>query len=57
MPPKIRLLEKELRKAGFTCLHPKGARVTISGKAGANAHPYQVSDVQEVLALVKNERK
>jgi len=63
MPPKIRILEKALRKAGFTCLpgkgshrkyvHPNGARVTISGKAGADALPYQVSDVQEVLTLVK----
>lgn len=63
MPPKIRILEKALRKAGFKCLpgkgshrkyiHPKGVRLTISGKAGSDALPYQISEVQEVLALVK----
>jgi predicted RNA binding protein YcfA (HicA-like mRNA interferase family) len=63
MPPKIRFLEKKLKRAGFVCLpgkgshrkyvHSEGARVTISGKHGSDAHPYQVNEVQEALALVK----
>jgi len=63
MPPKIRDLEKKLRKAGFKYLtgkgshrkyvHPCGARVTISGKAGSDAHSYQLSEVREALALVQ----
>jgi predicted RNA binding protein YcfA (HicA-like mRNA interferase family) len=63
MPPKIRILEKNLIKAGFIYLpgkgshrkyvHPKGIRVTISGKAGSDARPYQINEVQQALALVK----
>ncbi len=63
MPPKIRTLEKNLKKAGFICLpgkgshrkyvHPEGIRVTISGKAGSDARPYQINEVQKALALVK----
>ena len=67
MPPKIRDLEKKLRKAGFKYLsgkgshrkyvHLSGARVTISGKAGSDAHSYQLSEVREALAMVQNEKK
>jgi len=63
MPPKIRILERNLRKAGFVCLpgkgshrkyvHSEGVRVTISGKTGSDARPYQVHEVQKALALVK----
>jgi len=63
MPPKIRILEKQLKKAGFIRLpgkgshrkfvHVSGVRVTLSGKAGADAHPYQVSEAKHALALVK----
>jgi len=33
--------------------HPEGIRVTISGKAGSDARPYQINEVQKALALVK----
>jgi len=63
MPPKIRILERKLKKAGFICLpgkgshrkyvHSSGVRLTISGKASSDARPYQLKDVQQALALVK----
>ena len=67
MPSKIGLLEKRLRKAGFTLspgkgshrkyFHPNGGIVVISGKPGSDAHPYQVKLVQEVISLVNHESK
>jgi len=63
MPPKIRILESKLKKAGFIRIpakgshrkyvHASGIRLTLSGKAGSDAHPYQVNEVQQALALVK----
>jgi predicted RNA binding protein YcfA (HicA-like mRNA interferase family) len=63
MPPKVRILEKQLKKAGFTHLpgngshrkfvHATGVRLTLSGKASADALPYQVKDVKHALVLVK----
>jgi predicted RNA binding protein YcfA (HicA-like mRNA interferase family) len=51
MPRKIRTLIKELEKAGFVCrggkgshrnyLHSSGTVITISGKLGDDAKPYQ----------------
>ncbi|MDE0396726.1 MAG: type II toxin-antitoxin system HicA family toxin [Candidatus Poribacteria bacterium] len=51
MPRKIRQLIADLRKAGFVNIggkgshrnfkHPKGPRVTISGKLGDDAKPFQ----------------
>ena len=29
--------------------HPKGARVTLSGKAGADAKPYQEREVERAI--------
>ena len=51
MPRKIRQLIADLKKAGFVNTggkgshrnfrHPKGPRVTISGKLGDDAKPFQ----------------
>jgi predicted RNA binding protein YcfA (HicA-like mRNA interferase family) len=60
MPPKLRDLVGELEKAGFldrggkgshrNYVHPKLATpVTISGKAGADAKPYQVKAVKKAI--------
>jgi len=55
MPRKIRALIRELEKAGFVGRggkgshrnyeHPKGIRVTVSGKLGDDAKPYQEKEV------------
>lgn len=68
MPPKIRELLSELRSAGFTeragkgshrtLVHPAISKpITISGKLGADAKPYQVRAVRQALAELKNEGK
>jgi len=67
MPPKIRELIQELEKAGFrnrggngshrNYLHPKGARITISGKPGDDARKYLEKEVRRLIALVSNEKK
>lgn len=63
MPKKIRDLIKELKIAGFidrggkgshrNFIHPKGVVITISGKTGDDAKPYQEKlvkqKIQEVL--------
>ena len=59
MPRKIRQLISDLRKAGFVNTggkgshrnfkHPKGPRVTISGKLGEDAEPYQERDVKRSI--------
>ncbi len=56
MPRKIRQLVTDLEKAGFinkggkgshrNYKHPKGMRVTISGKLGNDAKPYQEKEVK-----------
>jgi len=67
MPPKIRILEQRLKKAGFVFsagkgshrkyFHPAGGIVVISGQPGSDARPYQVRLVQDAVSLVKNENK
>jgi len=61
MPKKIRELITALEKAGFTnrggkgshrnFLHPKGVRVTLSGKPGADARRYQEREVAEKIKV------
>ena len=67
MPPKIRILIKELRAAGFDLLrtkgshekyvHPQGPYVWLSGKGSSDAQHYQVKEVRDVIAEVRNEKK
>jgi predicted RNA binding protein YcfA (HicA-like mRNA interferase family) len=59
MPRKIRDLIRELEAAGFVNRggkgshrnyeHPDGGRVTISGKPGDDAKPYQEREVKKVI--------
>ncbi len=59
MPRKIRQLISDLEKAGFTnrggkgnhrnYKHPKGMRVTISGKLGDDAKHYQEREVKRKI--------
>ena len=59
MPPKIKELIDQLLNAGFNnrggkgshrnFSHVKGAKITISGKAGEDAKPYQVKAVKKAL--------
>ena len=60
MPPKIRELIAELEAAGFENFSGKGShrnykhpkskrRVTVSGKLGGDAKPYQIKDVKEAI--------
>ncbi len=59
MPRKIRQLIKDLEKAGFSnrCgkgshrnfLHDKGIVLTISGKLGDDAKPYQEKIVRQKI--------
>src|SRR5947209_563260 len=61
MPPKVRQLKAALSKAGFLVrpakgshtmwIHPAfpGISVTVSGKDGDDAKPYQIRDVQNTL--------
>jgi predicted RNA binding protein YcfA (HicA-like mRNA interferase family) len=67
MPPKIRTLIRELKAAGFKYhaakgshrkfVHPRGAKIWMSGKNSTDAHHYQVRQVQYAIAVVKNEEK
>ena len=62
MPKKIRHLMQMLEKAGFenrggkgshrNYLHPKGAMITVSGKAGDDAKHYQEKQVQQKIQEV-----
>jgi predicted RNA binding protein YcfA (HicA-like mRNA interferase family) len=59
MPRKIRALIRDLKKAGFinrggkgnhrNYEHPKGMRVTISGKLGDDVKPYQEKEVKRKI--------
>lgn len=59
VPRKIRELITELRKAGFidrggkgshrNFEHPKGVRITISGKEGSDAKRYQEKETEQVI--------
>lgn len=63
MPRKIRQLIKDLENAGFVnrggkgghrnYLHEKGVAVTISGKLGDNAKPYQEKIVKQKIEDVQ----
>jgi predicted RNA binding protein YcfA (HicA-like mRNA interferase family) len=63
VPRKIRELMRDLERAGFVdsggkgshrnYQHHSGVRVTISGKMGNDAKPYQEREVQ--LAIEKSE--
>jgi len=67
MPPKIKELIKKLESAGFldcggkgshrNYKHPKGVNITISGKPGSDAKPYQEADVERALERIKDEKK
>jgi predicted RNA binding protein YcfA (HicA-like mRNA interferase family) len=56
MPQKIRVLIKQLEKAGFinrggkgshrNFIHPKGVVITVSGKLGSDARKYQEKEVK-----------
>ena len=59
MPKKIRTLIKELEKAGFVnrggkgshrnFMHPSGIALTLSGKPGDDAKPYQEKLVKKKI--------
>ncbi len=59
MPRKIRQLIKDIEKAGFinrggkgshrNFLHDKGIAITISGKLGDDAKPYQEKLVRQKI--------
>ena len=63
MPCKIRQLIADLEKAGFTnrggkgshrnFLHPRGHRVTLSGKEGDDAKHYQEREVNRQIEASK----
>ncbi len=67
MPPKIRELIRDLESAGFRneggkgshrkFRHAKGAAVTLSGNTGQDAKPYQIREVNLVIARVSDEKK
>jgi predicted RNA binding protein YcfA (HicA-like mRNA interferase family) len=62
MPPKIRELINQLQGAGFdnrggkgshrNFTHKKGVRITIGGKAGNDAKPYQIKAVKKAISEV-----
>jgi predicted RNA binding protein YcfA (HicA-like mRNA interferase family) len=59
MPRRIRELIRDLERAGFVdrggkgshrnYTHSKGQRLTLSGKPGEDAHPYQEKRVQTAI--------
>jgi len=59
MPRKLRELMAELKRAGFVerggkgshrnFKHPSGVKLTLSGKQGDDAKPYQEQAVQEAI--------
>jgi len=69
MPPKIRQLKAQLKKAGFSSRPGKGShtvwehpilpkvRVTIAGKDGDDAKRYLVEEVQSALDQLKGKQK
>jgi predicted RNA binding protein YcfA (HicA-like mRNA interferase family) len=71
MPPKIRELERRLKRAGFKIepgrgkgshrvyKHPavRGVTVTMAGQLGDDADRYQEADVSEALAYVQAQLK
>ena len=67
MPRKIQELIKELKMAGFVnrggkgshrnFIHASGVVLTISGKSGDDAKPYQEKLVRQKIKEAQNERK
>lgn len=65
MPRKIRELIRDLESAGFESRagkgshrnfqHPAGVRVTVSGKPGEDAKPYQERDVRKAIEETQSE--
>ncbi len=65
MPPKIRQLKASLKKVGFSVRPGKGSHtvwshpdisgftVSISGKDGNDAKPYQIDDVEDALKRLR----
>ena len=59
MPPKIKELINQLQNTGFenrggkgshrNFTHESGAKITISGKTGDDAKPYQIKAVKKVI--------
>lgn len=59
MPPKIRELISQLQSMGFenrggkgshrNFTHESGAKITVSGKTGDDAIPYQVTAVKKAI--------
>ena len=59
MPRKIRELIADLKSAGFVdrggkgshrnFKHPSGMKITLSGKPGDDAKPYQERDIQKAI--------
>ena len=66
MPPKIRELKAELRKAGFTTRPGKGShtnwyhsllpgkKITLAGNDGTDAKPYQEKEIHEALEMLRD---
>jgi predicted RNA binding protein YcfA (HicA-like mRNA interferase family) len=64
MPRKIGELMRDLEAAGFVNRggkgshrnyeHPKGVRVTLSGKSGDDAKPYQEREVRQKIEEVQS---
>ena len=64
MPRKIRELIAELTSAGFidrggkgshrNLKHPSGVKITLSGKQGDDAKPYQERDVRKAIEGAKS---
>ena len=68
MPKKIRELKKMLQKAGFQQAPGKGShtnwihplysgKVTISGKDGSDAKPYQEKETKQAIQEVNRRRE
>lgn len=68
MPKKIRELKKMLQKAGFQQVPGKGShtnwihplysgKVTIAGKDGNDAKPYQEKEIKQAIQEVNRKRE
>ena len=67
MPIKIRELIKDLKMAGFlnrggkgshrNFIHVSGVVLTLSGKSGDDAKPYQIKLVRQKIKETQNEGK
>ena len=65
MPKKVRELVRDLERAGFVnrggkgshrnYLHPRGVRITISGRPGDDAKQYQKRHVEKALRGAEHE--